>query len=93
MILGKWRPMTDEVSEIRRKRMHSVAEIIRLRGDRSAESMAEEILTALEQKAVLGFAYTRPNNALIINSVRETRDAVRLAGGEGDPVRVLNTAS
>jgi hypothetical protein len=51
--------------------------------------MAEEILAVIDRKAVLGFAYTRPNSGLIINSVRETREDVRLAGGDGDPVRVL----
>jgi hypothetical protein len=81
--------MTDKASEIRRKRVHCVAEIIRLGGDRSADAMAEEIPTAIEQNAAFGFAYTRPNSSVIINSVRETRDAARLAGGEGDPVRVL----
>jgi len=89
MIFGKMSPMTDKASEIRRKRVRSVAEIIRSGSHQSADAMAEEILTALEQKAVPGFAYTRPNGGLIINSVRETRDAVRLAGGDGDPVRVL----
>jgi hypothetical protein len=69
--------------------MQIVAHIIRSRGDRPADATADEILTAIEMKADLGFAYTRPNGSLIINSVRETRDQVRLAGGEGYPIRVL----
>jgi hypothetical protein len=66
-----------------------VAEIIRSGGDRSADVVAEEIFNVVDRKADLAFPYTRPNKALIINSIRETRGQVRLAGGEGRPIRVL----
>ena len=38
-----------------------------------------------------GFAYTRPDGTIIVNSVRETRDAVRLSGAEGNPIPVMIT--
>lgn len=38
-----------------------------------------------------GFAYTRPDGTIIVNSVRETRAAVRLIGSEGVPVPVMIT--
>jgi hypothetical protein len=38
-----------------------------------------------------GFAYRRPDGSIIVNSVRETRDAVRLSGAEGVPVPVMIT--
>ena len=66
MIFGKVSSMTDEASEIRRKRVRTIEEIIRSGSHQSADAMAVEILTALEQKAVPGFAYIRPNGELII---------------------------
>jgi hypothetical protein len=38
-----------------------------------------------------GFAYTRPDGTIIVNSIRETRDAVRLSGAEGNPIPVMIT--
>jgi hypothetical protein len=38
-----------------------------------------------------GYAYTRPDGTIIVNSVRETRDAVRPSGAEGIPIRVMIT--
>jgi len=53
-----------------------------------------ESVEKMEQNVKLpafGFAYTRPDGTIIVNSVRETRDAVRLAGAEGSPVPVMVT--
>jgi hypothetical protein len=71
-----------ERSIVRRERMGVVAKSVRSRADRSAEEIAEELIEALEGNAVLGFAYTRRNNSLVVNSVRDTHDSVRPAGGE-----------
>jgi hypothetical protein len=38
-----------------------------------------------------GFAFTRSDGTIIVNSVRETRDAVRLAEAEGVPIPVMIT--
>jgi hypothetical protein len=81
--------MTDDGATFQRERASVVAQIIRSGGNRPAETIAAEILEALDGLAVFGCAFTRPNGSLIVNSVCDTREAVRLAAGEGTPVRVL----
>jgi hypothetical protein len=81
--------MTDDGATFQRERASVVAQIIRSGGNRPAETIAAEILAALDGLAVFGYAFTRPNGSLIVNSVRDTRAAVRLAAGEGTPIRVL----
>jgi hypothetical protein len=81
--------MTRDTTRALRERKALSAHIIRLRGNESADEIAEEIIGVLEGNAVLGFAFRRSDNSLIVNGVRETRDAARLAGGEGDPEPVL----
>ena len=59
----------------------------------SAES-APALVVEMKHIAVppaRGFAYTRPDGTIIVNSVRETRDAVRLSGAEGNPIPVVIT--
>jgi adenosine/AMP kinase len=81
--------MPDDAAMMQRERASIVAQIIRSGGNRPAEEIAEEILVALEGAAVFGYAFTQPNGMLIVNSVRDTREAVRLAAGEGNPIEVL----
>jgi hypothetical protein len=81
--------MEEELTKIRRDRVDIVAQIIRAGRDKPVGDIAEEILGALEGNAVLGFTFTRPNGTLIMNGVRKTRDAVRLAGGEGNTLSIL----
>jgi hypothetical protein len=70
--------------------------------DRARLDTAKDTLSGGESESVgkkeqnvklpaFGFAYTRPDGTIIVNSVRETRDAVRLAGAEGSPVPVIVT--
>jgi hypothetical protein len=80
--------MNDEIS-VHQKRVDTVERILRSSGNKPPASVAAEIVVALDANATFGFAFTRPDNSLIVNSTRETRDSVRLAGGEGSPVRVL----
>jgi hypothetical protein len=74
---------------VHQKRVDTVDQILRSSSNKPSEDLAEEIVAALDANAEFGFAFTRPNDSLIVNSVRETRDSVRIAGGEGNPVRVL----
>ena len=59
----------------------------------SAESAPASVVEMKHNAAPLarGFAYTRPDGTIIVNSVRETRDAVRLSGAEGNFIPVMIT--
>jgi hypothetical protein len=81
--------MEDELARALRDRKDVIAQIIRASREKPIADIAEEILKALDGNAVLGFTFTRPNGALILHGMRETRDAVRLAGAEGHPTSVL----
>lgn len=80
--------MSDAIS-VHQNRVDTVVQILRSSCNELPASLAEEIVATLDANAAFGFAFTRPNDSPIINSTRETRDSVRLAGGEGSPVRVL----
>ncbi len=81
--------MEHERTEICQQRKGVVASILRSSENEQIEVIAGAIIEALDGNALLGFAYRRPNHSLIVNSVRDTRDAVHLSGGEGSPVCVL----
>lgn len=59
----------------------------------SAESAPASVVEMKHNAAppARGFAYTRPDGTIIVNSVRETRDDVRLSGAEGNPIPVMIT--
>lgn len=61
--------MISEASKMHGERAHIVTQIIRSSGGQSADAIAEEIPRAIEQRAVAGFAHTRTNKSLIINSM------------------------
>jgi hypothetical protein len=54
-----------------------------------SESVAAEKMEHNVGPSARGFAFTRSDGTMIVNSVRETRDAVRLAGAEGVPIPVM----
>jgi hypothetical protein len=55
------------------------------------ESVAVEKIEHNAGPSAGGFAFTRSDGTIIVNSVRETRDAVRLTGAEGVPIPVMIT--
>jgi hypothetical protein len=78
-----------QATEGQRQRVEVVAQIVASKVNEPALNVAEEILQVIERNSVVGFAYTRPDNSVIVSSVHETREAARLAGGEGCLVQVL----